>query len=378
MSDIPYIAILKRSSVCLAICLLSGSPMAATIITDATALKNNPVNAKQFYSESGLSSESSKVPVGGVSDFPLSYGVQGLIPEGWHVNYAHDVEKTIISWQGGQSWQQIIFNIAQKYQINTHVDWISKEISFNGSPLKKVLADTEMQTAKLDDEKRAFTLKEAKQWQQKSQLENELNNKRNQLEALYAQQSDFAKNSNTHIDQLENKLLEKQAQMEKLKNEVSNLSAANAQLTQKYSVIDEKGNTQLDLSINQLFDTYKNKNILPFDKSFEYFSKQGGYKDIIDPYTPATYIARSGTVEEVFARWAKEHNMLFDYRSKTEHYNKFRVEYQGTLVEISKSFLESYSSSRRALRMRFLPEITSDDQRLKGLLVIEDLNFGHH
>lgn len=180
----------------------------------------------------------------------------------------------------------------------------------------------------------------------------------------------FIANLNKQNEEAEKKAMKLAAQLESERNK-------NKELSQKYAVIDPSLSTKSkEFDAVELYDDYNERWILPFNTDFEYFIK-GGHADLILSETPATYIAKQGSLEDVLKQWASELNWHVEYRTDVRHYNPYKVQFKGNLYEAGRDLVSIFLKSRRPLDIKFHPDVKPivDGQEKEGLIIIDDLMY---
>jgi hypothetical protein len=158
--------------------------------------------------------------------------------------------------------------------------------------------------------------------------------------------------------ELENKAL--QAQLDQAKGMIDALEG-------KLEVVGLSEN-EYKPEIEDLFGIYKNANVLPFDSSFDYYIK-GGYMDVIEYETPATYIAQPGTLEDVVREWASFNGFELSWKTDVIHKVGHKLVFRGDFRKVGIDLFTLYLESDRPLDIKFYPDIGES-----GVVIVTDLN----
>jgi hypothetical protein len=375
-----------------------------TVYTDATSLKQNNANHVAYFSQSGLSGEHAKKVPGAGADMMLSLATKIIVPSSWIVVPSGDFNNANVTWRGGISWPQVLRDIAQREGVFINLDWVQKEVHITVPESSRAILP--QQTVKVTPAtkntsfdlsgKRASTkgsspttkpntqrLKnsvtgeyetlQAKTWGARKDLENELLSKDAQIEQLLSKQRESQVQNQAFISELNkrNDAFEEEASnLNQLLKESKSESIA---LKEKYSVIDPSLSSKEAIDATTLFGEHKKRWVLPYDPSFQYFIK-GGHADLLEASTPATYIAKTGSVEDVLQQWADALGWHLDYRAKVKHQNPYQVTFKGSFYDSGRDFILMFEDSRRPLNIKFLPDIVAEPGK-KGLVIVFDLGF---
>jgi hypothetical protein len=345
-------------------------------VTDAATLQQQ--QGAKYFSQRGISGEKAEVLETAGADRSLALAMKMLIPDDWFIQPSGNYEQAVVSWKGGVSWPLIIRNIAENEGIYVSLDWILKTVTINvpgQTQSESELAQKGSTT--LTEGRQAFRKKQRDSWSKRSDIERELSTERNQLASIMEKQrasqianQEFIANLNDSNDELSRQktTLEQALEAEREKRE---------EIERKYAVIDPVLGPKTEVDATQLFTEYEKSWVLPFDKSFEYFIK-GGHSDLIETHTPATYIAKSGSVRHVLEMWADAVGWEIDYIAEVNHKNPFEVEFQGSFVESSRELVSIFELSDRPIDIQFYPDVKierKDGTVRKGLAVVSDLNY---
>lgn len=377
-------------------------------LTDAQSLQIN--NDKTFFSQTGLSGEDARVVNGG-GILPLEVLLKNIVPKGWEVNTSGNTKSLSVTWRGGISWSQILYQVANKERVYIGIDWVSKQVSVNvpdgaGSglvskspyPTKTEVAQDKVTAASASSGKNSSLSHkktdndtqpkiksfEQPKWDTQKKLVAATPVKRDQkiVQQKVAQASqstlisaDQAKKvaTDSYIKELESRekiaTLEKErlakdlATTQKERDEIKKAAGLTSNLT-----VQDTGK-----STAQLVSEYESRYVLPFDKSFDYF-KKGGYKDTFGTDTPATFVAKRGTVESIIKEWAKVMHYDVDYRAETIFENEYEISFKGTFFDATTQFIELFQESDRPLKVKFYPDVKASSGG-QGLVVISDMQI---
>lgn len=351
------------------------SSAAVVVYTDDTALRQNK-QQQQFFSQSGLSGEQSEVIIGAGEQRPLTHVTDIIIPKNWKIEKSGNFDMATVSWTGGLVWPQILRDIAQREGIFISLDWVTKVAAIHVPGERAQMAQMNEAAIKSKTDQQNANVKSeiAQQSERREQAVVKANNDRAQLDLLLTRTKDAQKSNQEFIDKLNENNRKFESDNSTLKELLEKERAEKAKLEEKYAVITP-GVTQSDSpkDATALFRDHKERSVLPFDPSFEYFIK-GGHADVITPDTPATYLAKVGTVEAVVMAWCEEIGCKVEYRSGVQHYNNYEIELKGNFYQASRELVSIFKNSDRPLNIEFWPDVRVGNGK-KGLVVISDLNF---
>lgn len=350
---------------------------ASIVLTDTTEHmyryddKGNP-----FFAESGVSTEDSVVHIGSGESMPLGMVAELVVPDSWHIAIPNSaVGNMEVDVSGGKPWSHVLREMAEKNQIYTTIDWKNKKVTLDAAdPLKlKLLANSRTKTAQeLASEKAKSVIADYERQLASKRNTRDNQSVRNQMNqevvdtALNSAKSSQEQseriigevNSERQSKSLENKAL--QDQLVEAKNMIS-------QLEGKLEVVG-LAKTENKPEVEDLFAIYQSSSVLPFDSSFDYYIK-GGYMDVIEYDTPATYIAKPGTVEDVLRDWANFSGFEVSWRTEVKHKVGHKLVFKGDLRKAGIELFSLYLKSDRPINIKFYPSVGES-----GLVVVEDLN----
>lgn len=358
-----------------ALFLQGNATAAVTIYTDDVALQQNQGD-KQFFSQSGLSPEQPEVIPGAGDQMALSLVSSLIIPKSWKIESSGNFESSAVSWKGGLSWPLILNDIAQREQIFISLDWVRKIAAIHVPGERGQLAQTNAEQAqKALEAQNAFEAgKDAERMEKRERVESRANNDRAQLDMLMAKAREAEEANQQFISRLNERNQRAEADNQTLRDMLEKELSSRKALEERYKVIDPTlaNNSGKAADATELFMEHQGRWVLPFDPSFDYFIK-GGHTDIISMDTPATYIARSGTVEAVIEKWCEAVGCFVDYRAGVQHDNQYEIELKGNFIQASTNLISIFEKSQRPLKIDFFPDVKHDGK--KGLVIISDLNF---
>lgn len=345
-------------------------------LTDNATLQQR--EAERYFSQSGLSGEKVVPMETAGADRPLSLATKLIIPDSWIVKPSGNFDNAIVSWKGGVSWPNILYKMAQDEAIYINLDWVKKIASIH------VPGETqsEMNLAKGNKEKldvdcQAFRKKERQNWERRDFRESEISVKDQQFSSMIEKQrlsqianQDYIANLDKTNRQLENDLNELQSALELERKKREGLE-------NKFSVIDPTLKKEKPKDVVELSKEFEKLWVKPFDDSFLYY-KNGGHRDIIEYHTPASYIAKKGSIEDVLRKWAERVGWYVEYTAGIQHENPYEVVIKGSFIEASTSLIRIFEASSRPLNISYFPDITiemEDGTKRKGLVKVTDLNY---
>lgn len=346
-------------------------------LTDSASLQQQ--HGQQYFSQNGISGEKVFVVETAGADMSLSLAAKTIVPDSWVIKPSGNYENAVISWGGGVSWPIILRNIANDEGIYIHLDWIAKTVVINvpgQTESEQVLARDNDDSLK--EKRQEFRKKQRQTWELRNDSAVKLASERKQFMEMANRQKQSQVANQKFISELneQNELVRRSN--DSLRKALEDERAKSDAMKEKYSVINPstlKEEQKEDAA--QLFVDYKAAWVLPFDPSFEYYIK-GGHNDFIETYTPATYIAKSGDVQNVLEQWASIVGWHIDYRAGIQHKNPFEVEFKGSFIDASRSLVRIFAKSKRPINITFHPDVVvemDDGTRKKGLAIITDLNY---
>lgn len=374
---------MKQATLALLVSASVVAPIAASaavvVYTDDRSLQQNK-QEKQYFSQSGLSGEAAPVIPGAGDHWPLKLVTKQIVPSNWRVESSGNFDAAAVSWTGGLAWSQILRDIAQREGIFITLDWVKKVATFNVPGERAQIATSNREELeKAAKAQSAFVQKQIEETSKRtSQAEVRSNHDREQLELLMARSKESQTASQKLIEQLNQSNQRAEVDKKTLKDMLEKEKKAKNDLLQKYAVITPASRTgmQGDVDATTLFAEHKKRWVLPFDPSFDYFIK-GGYTDSITLETPATFIAKPGSIEHVVTQWCEQIGCILEYRSSILHQNKYEVEFKGSFYQASTELISIFKTSDRPLDIQFYPDVRleKDGKIKKGLVVVSDLNF---
>lgn len=347
---------------------------AVVVYTDDVALQQNK-QEQQFFSQSGLSGERSEIVPGAGDGMPLSLVAKNIVPSNWRIETSGAYETKVVSWRGGLVWPQILRDIAQREQVYITLDWVKKIASFHVTGETSQIA-LMSEGSLLDTRNKQQAYMAQVQREQNERIvsaEEKARNDRSQLQLLTERNQAAQEESQKFAE----KMIEISRQHERDKQTLESMLAQERKkrekIEERYSVIDPATGKTANVDATDLFVEHQKRSVLPFDPSFDYFIK-GGYRDIISADTPATYIARPGTIESVIQRWCNELGCILEYRAGIQHENPYQIQFKGSFYQATTELILIFKDSDRPLDIQFWPDV-SDGKGRKGLVVVTDLNF---
>jgi hypothetical protein len=346
------------------------------ILTDDITVQTE-AEQSGFFSQNGSTIEKAEPVMGGADAMSLSLATKVIIPSSWTIQQSGDFYSKVVDWKGGLAWPHILRNIANDEEIFVSLDWVKKIATINVPANESIIAESNSNTRKLDEMREQYSVKENQNWQRRVDAESELTNEQTRV-AKYMENSRAAAESNqAFIANLNKQNEEAEKKAMKLAAQLESEREKNKKLSEKYAVINPSlSPSAKDVDAVELFEEFNERWVLPFNKDFEYFIK-GGHADLILSETPATYIAKQGSVEDVFNEWASELNWHVEYRTDVRHYNPYKVEFKGNLYEAGRDFISIFLKSRRPLDVKYYPDVKPivDGKEKEGLIIIDDIIY---
>lgn len=340
------------------------------MISDDASLQQN--YNERYFSQSGISGDEIVVLDTAGDGMPLSFALNSIIPDSWDVQVDGEADATLVSWGGGVAWPHILRNIAHDKEVYISLDWIQKIASVT---VPKGSADAYVNNEQIQsaqEEINEFRIKQAEKVAQRNDAERMIARQNRQIEDLIKRQREAQEANQEYIARLNETNRLAQKEREKLAQALEDERSARAAVEDRYAVIAPPGG-KIDVPDGaELFLDYQERSVLPFDRSFEYFLR-GGHSDIITQETPATYIAKPGTVRQVVQSWADDIGWALEYTAGVEHNNPYEVEFKGSFYEVGREFISIFQGSNRPLNITFHPDVRVGDRH--GLVKVMDLNY---
>lgn len=352
------------------------SLLATAIASQAVALPSQTVTVTQtsdvntlnqqnkdviYFSQSGLSTEAAPIRKSAGNGLPLSMMITKIIPSDWAIKPTGNFEDAIVSWQGGISWPLIIRNIASDEAIFIHLNWTQKIASIHvpgNTNTETVIAQDNGSMS--DEERQEFRKAQRQRWavRDDEKIRDNANDdaKKNLLAQYQASQDSnrqYIKDLNAQNETLNRDLEAMKSRLEKEKEE-------RQRLEDHYAVLTPKG-AAVEKDAVALAGEFRERVILPYNDSFDYFSNGGGHADVIDARTPATYIAKQGTVHEVLASWADALGWHFEKVTNVSHKNPYEGVFKGTFIEAAIELTSIFENSKRPIDVQFIPDVKYTD-----------------
>jgi len=365
------------TAVILSTAMISTLATASIVITDTSEQmyryddKGNP-----FYSESGVSTETSVVHIGAGESMPLSLVAELVVPSTWHISIPNRmVGNMAVDVSGGKGWSHVLREMAEKNQVYTTIDWKNKKVTLDApDPMKlKLIGDTKTLTAQeLAGEKAKSVIAEYERQLASKRSVRDTQSVRNTMNqemidtALNSARSS-QEQSDRIIGEVNSERLSKRLENKALQDQLDEAKKMISQLEGKLEVVG-LAETDYTPEVEDLFAIYQSATVLPFDSSFDYYIK-GGYMDVIVYDTPATYIANPGMVEDVLREWANFSGFELSWNTEVKHKVSHKLVFKGDLRKVGKELFSLYLESDRPINITFYPDVGES-----GLVVVEDLN----
>lgn len=357
-------------------CTAGASHAQVIKITDDATLQER--QGERFFSQSGISGEKTDPIETAGADMSLSLATNILVPKSWNVKTSGNFEQAVVSWSGGLTWPNIMYNIAQNEGIYINLDWVQKIISINvpgSTRSESVIAKNT--TSMLKEDRQAFRKKQRVQWGQVEFRDAELDKKDQLFENMIEKQKMSQKSNQEFISRLNGENSSLKDTIDKLNEKLELEKQARLSVEEKYSVIDPTLVKGEDVDAVTLFEEFNETWVKPLDSSFLYY-KNGGFSDRIQTHTPATYIAKRGSVKEVLNKWAEKVGWYVEYSAGVSHDNPYQEEYKGSFIESSRALVSVFIKSDRPLDIQFYPNVVidmEDGTKRYGLAKVTDYNF---
>ena len=307
---------------------------------------------------------------------PLDMVVELVVPDSWHISIPNSKVGGIpVVVSGGKGWSHVLREMAEKNQIYTTIDWHSKKVTFDAPDKRKleliskarVMSPQELasENAKLVVAEYERQLAMKRNTRDSQSTRNRLNQEvmDSALSSARSSQEDADRllgevSSERRTYEIENKAL--QGQLDQAKGMIDKLEG-------KLEVVGLSEN-EYKPEIEDLFGIYQTASVLPFDSSFDYYIK-GGYMDVIEYETPATYIAKPGRVEDIIREWANFNGFELSWKTDVIHKVGHKLVFKGDLRKVGIDLFTLFIESDRPLDIQFYPAVGDS-----GLVVVTDLN----
>lgn len=359
-------------------------------LTDDATLQQS--QGERYFSQSGVSGEVVEPleTVGAGMALPLATKL--IVPNNWVVKPSGNYDRAKVSFKGGVSWPHILRNIAHDEGIFISLDWVKKVVSIHvPGETKSQEAQALLAKQTLDTQRQSFykDMKPAESSQPapffaKNSTAVAANAEPQQsapkTTSIVSAPKEAQAVNTDYINKLSttNAVLEKDLQALKMK-----LAAEQTELKllkDRYAVIDPKlakTPAAKPVDATELFGKFSKLWVKPFDDSFMYY-KNGGHAEVLEAKTPATFVAKKGSVEEVITQWGAAVNWHVEYAAGVQHHNPFQVSFKGTFFEAATELVRVFESSNRPINITFYPDVNvemPDGTVRHGLAKITDLNY---
>lgn len=364
----------------IALSLMSISTVASATklvkLTDSATLQQQ--QGERYFSQSGISGEVAEVIETAGADMQLSLATKQIIPDTWVIKPSGAFDSAVVSWKGGMSWPLIMNNIAQSEGIYITLDWIGKIASIHvPGQTKSELQIAKDNTSELDEERQQFRKKQRQAWEAKNFRDSQLYERDKQFENMLEKQKLSQKANQDYIANLGKTNRQLESNLNEIRTALELEQSKNKELIEKYAVIDPSLKPEKEKDAVELFSEYEKQWVLPFDSSFTYY-KNGGHSDIIEAHTPASYLAKKGSVEYVLQRWAERVGWYVEYSAGIQHKNPYETEIKGSFIEASTALIRVFEKSKRPLDIDYFPDVIiemEDGTKRKGLVKVTDLGY---
>lgn len=321
-----------------------------------------------LFSQTGLSSEKAKIIKGYGKNIPFTITLDIVIPKHWDVSFNEGADKLLVNWQTGEeglAWPYVLEDLSKKNDISVAIDWERKSVNLFAHKVGDVRFN---EMANRDE---SFIVD-----QQGEKIT---------LEQIIKDQEEYARTNELLRQQVEEKrraLMDNEERIAKLQEEMERVKTEN-DLNENYGsglynnvlidgdtaiiVSSEDELKGLDISLDDLREEYDARYVLPINPSFDFY-KAGGWKQEVDFYTPATFLAKRGnTLKNILESWAGEIGWELNYNTNVHYSISYDMQFQGLAREAYVDLLSLYKSSKRPLDVKFYTK--------QKLIVVEDLQF---
>lgn len=358
---------------------MNGSAVANVIklTDDATLLQQQ---GQRYFSQSGLSGDAQKPLETAGADMPLKTAVKLIVPPNWKVESSGNYADAIVSWTGGLVWPQILNSIAQNEGIFVHLDWTKKIAAINAPGKTKTSSthDAELTKNQTKEERQAYRKEQRSKFEKRDDQSATIASQAKQIKLLEDNAKKSTEASQAEVARIAKYKSELEEKLSATKELLSDERSKVSELETKYSVVEPPKNKEgKRMDAVELYKEYKERWVLPDNDSFDYY-KDGGHGDVIGAQTPATFIAKEGTIEEVLTQWGKQVGWFVDYQASVQHMNPYEVVLKGTFFEVSTSLVSVFLESQRPINISYYPDVivnSPDGTRYRGVVKITDLRY---
>lgn len=359
---------------------MNGSAVANVIklTDDATLLQQQ---GQRYFSQSGLSGDAQKPLETAGADMPLKTAVKLIVPPNWKVESSGNYTDAIVSWTGGLVWPQILNSIAQNEGIFVHLDWTKKIAAINVPGKTKTASthDAELAKNQTKEERQAYRKEQRSKFEKRDDQSAVIASQAKQIKLLEDNVKKSTEASQAEVARIAKKKSELEEKLSATNSLLSDQRTKVSELETKYAVIEPPKNKEgKRMDAVELYDEYKEHWVLPENDSFDYY-KNGGHNDVIGYYTPATFIAKPGTIEQVLRNWASEVGWYLDYKATVQHENPYEVVLKGTFRDVSTDLVSVFLQSNRPIDIAFYPDVTvkikegNAEKTYRGVVKVTDL-----
>jgi len=327
-----------------------------------------------YFTESGLSPETPPPVEGAGDNMSLDLTMKLIMPESWNYTLTgKSASRTPVKWQGGTSFSHTLKQMSEDNQIFINVDWVSKEVSVNVPAVRIAKAPTNT-PAQTDVETNTNNDTYAAHYQQKRVDRDDIAAKKkasnSQVEMTIASQRKTQDEHSKFVAVLLEENQRAARHSDELQGELAETITKLAHAEEKLRVVYRKEVTNAP-EPTQLADIFDARHVLPLDTSFDYFLK-GGHQDTFELNTPATFIAKPGTLKEVLTAWAAEigGGMEVDYRLNVDHHITHKRVFKGSFRESATSLVLKFKDSNRPVNISFHKDLGDH-----GVVLVTDLNY---
>ena len=353
--------------------------VSVTQTSDVNTLKQQSKNVV-YFSQSGLSTEESPVMKSAGKGWPLNRALSKIIPSEWVIKPSGNYESAIVSWQGGISWPLIVRNISSNEAIFVHLDWVQKIASVHvpGDTNTEVALTKSEAKNMTDEDKQAFRKEQRQRWVLRDDASSNNRAGDDSVESLIKKYQASQDSNRQYIKDLNENNQSLERSLEEMKRRLDEERAKREAVENKYAVLNPVNAAETKDAV-QLAKEYRERTVLPFDSSFNYFTNGGGHADVIDARTPATFIAKQGSVYSVIKSWADEMGWHVDKLTNVTHSNPYEREFKGTFIEVGIELVSIFENSKRPIDIRFISDVKYVDPDTKevkhGVVQIIDYDY---
>lgn len=285
---------------------------------DVAAKKINKQD-KYSFKQIGVSLEKSKIVKNGFA--PLNIALDHIVPDGWDIRMTPNIglEESVVKWKGNVTWPYALENISMNNEMDTVINWERRYVSVDSKIRKD---NIELENLK------------------KIEKEYNIDKKEEIVSNIDLKNSELLSKNEIKTSKLLNKIDKKE---DSKKEESSLLSLVDIDKSTNVKQKIEKMSPKEKFELTKL---YEESNVLPLDKSFESYVESKNIEK--HEYMQLTFLLKSNmSLQENIRLWAKSmnKNWTLEWDAKKDFMITKDIEFKNTFIDVFPEVESLYKNS---------------------------------